>query len=301
MAEKIQQFVSSSWFETNETIQPGEVKEIDFLQTSPNMFVLQNSNAVKLHVSIASIPTLTNYEFVVGNNAYGVFGRPTSTRKLYVLNTGSQVANIKVFSIKDKFDMNILKQMSATLGDVSVSTDGIVKGFQAGVSLPPGKNNIGSVSIDPEDMILFQNMGEIIDDTNTDVKAIKENVAYNVANTNQIVDLLNAINNKEFGGSGGSAGVDKHLYYINGDSYDKETVYHNNVDSITYTATSNETIYFNYLLNDGEDIHVSINDNEVLTILSGEQITDITFNLKANDVITVTGENASIRAKYYVF
>lgn len=301
MAEKIQQFVSSSWFETNETIQPGEVKEIDFLQTSPNMFVLQNSNAVKLHVSIASIPTLTNYEFVVGNNAYGVFGRPTSTRKLYVLNTGSQVANIKVFSIKDKFDMNILKQMSATLGDVSVSTDGIVKGFQAGVSLPAGKNNIGSVSIDPEDMVLFQNMGEIIDDTNTDVKAIKENVAYNVANTNQIVSLLQALNEKEFGGSGGSGGSDKRVYYINGDSYDKTPIYHNGVNSVSYTATEDSTIYFNYLLNDGSNVDISINNSIVLSVLSGEQIADISFKLNTGDVINVTGENASIRAKYFVF
>lgn len=87
--------------------------------------------------------------------------------------------------------------------------------------------------------------------------------------------------------------------YAMGDCYDKTPVYENGVNSISYTSSKEETIYFNYLLNDGEDAEIKINGATVLTVYSGEQLTDISFKLAANDIISVTG--SSIRAKYFTY
>lgn len=302
--EKIQQFKkSSSWRDDTITIKPGAVSELDFIDTTPNLFVCQNTTNETLHISIGSIPTLNNYEFKVGKNSVEPFGRPTPTRKIYVYNAGGMAATVKIFSIQDTFDLNILKNFNMSIdGGMNVSTDGIVRGFQAGVSLPAGNNKLGSVEIDDTDMVLFQTIGENIDNIDTNVGAIMVNVAANLSNTNKMVEdvaeIVTALSNLSVGGGGGS---DKHLYYINGDCYDKEPVYVNGVDSIEYAATDSSTIYFNYLLNDGSDVEVKINDTVVLSVYSGEQITDISFNLNSTDTITVSGEGANIRAKYFIY
>ena len=304
--EKLKQFKqSSSWREDSVTVKAGSVAELDFIDTTPNMFICQNTTPMKIHISISSIPTLTNYEFAIDKNTVGTFGRPVPARKIYLYNTGSGDATVKIFSVHDNFDMNVLKNISMKLeGEgMTIETDGIVKGFQAGVSLPAGNNKIGIVELDEKDVTLIQTIGENIDNIDSNVGAMMINVASNLSNTNKIAEdvaeIVTALSNQSSGGS--SAGADKHLYYINGDCYDKEPVYLNGVDSISYTATDSCTIYFNYLLNDGIDVNVNINDETVLTVFSGEQITDISFNLNSTDTITITGTGASIRAKYYVF
>ena len=182
---------------------------------------------------------------------------------------------------------------------MTISTDGIVRGFQAGVSLPAGKNKIGSVEIDDTDMVLFQTIGENIDNIDSNVGAMMINVASNLSNTNKIAEDVAEIVAKLT--APGGAGADTYLYYINGDCYDKTPVYLNQASEVSYTAGGDCSIYFNYLLNDGADVAIKINNSDVLTVYSGEQITDLSFKLKAGDVITVSGEGANIRAKYFVF
>lgn len=300
--EKIQQFKkSSSWREQDVKVKAGSVAELDFIDTKPNLFICQNTTNEVLHISIGSIPTMYNYEFRINKNSVEPFGRPTETGKLYIYNTGSADATVKIFSIKDTFDLNILKNFSMSVdGGMTVSTDGIVRGFQGGVQLPSGNNKIGKVEIDETSMALFQTMGENVDNIDTNVAAIMVNVAANLSNTNKISEDVAELVTALAGGVGG-ASADTHLYYINGDCYDKTPVYLNGVESISYAATDNVTIYFNYLLNDGSDVTIDINGSSVLTVMSGEQITDISFKLSAGDTITVTGTSANIRAKYYVF
>lgn len=303
--EKLKQFKqSSSWREDTVTVKAGSDAELDFIDTTPNMFICQNATNEKIHISIGSIPTLHNYEFAVEKNSVSTFGRPVPTRKIYLYNTGSASATVKIFSVHDTFDMNVLKNMSMKLegSDMNIKTDGIVRGFQAGVSLPAGNNKIGIVELDESDVALIQTIGENVDNIDTSVSAIMVNVAANLSNTNKIVEDVAEIVTAISSGSGqGDAGIDTRMYYINGDCYDKEPVYMNKVESVSYSATDSSTIYFNYLLNDSADVDIAINNTVVLSVLSGEQITDISFNLNTGDTITVTGEGANIRAKYYVF
>ena len=150
--EKLRQFNTSGyiWETNNISIEGGEVKEISLDNSKPNMFVLQNANPVDINISLSHIPTLYNYEFQVKANTTDTFGRPSSTTKVYLFNTGSTTANVKLFSVNDTFDMNILKNTNVNIdgATVTVEDNGVIKGFQAGVSLPSGNNKIGKVGLD---------------------------------------------------------------------------------------------------------------------------------------------------------
>ena len=150
--EKLRQFNTSGyiWETNNISIEGGEVKEISLDNSKPNMFVLQNANPVDINISLSHIPTLYNYEFQVKANTTDTFGRPSSTTKVYLFNTGSVTANVKLFSVNDTFDMNILKNTNVNIdgATVTVEDNGVIKGFQAGVSLPSGNNKIGKVGLD---------------------------------------------------------------------------------------------------------------------------------------------------------
>ena len=150
--ERLRQFNTSGyiWETNNISIEGGEVKEISLDNSKPNMFVLQNANPVDINISLSHIPTLYNYEFQVKANTTDTFGRPSSTTKVYLFNTGSVTANVKLFSVNDTFDMNILKNTNVNIdgATVTVEDNGVIKGFQAGVSLPSGNNTIGKVGLD---------------------------------------------------------------------------------------------------------------------------------------------------------
>ena len=123
--EKLRQFNTSGyiWETNNISIEGGEVKEISLDNSKPNMFVLQNANPVDINISLSHIPTLYNYEFQVKANTTDTFGRPSSTTKVYLFNTGSVTANVKLFSVNDTFDMNILKNTNVNIDGATVTVE----------------------------------------------------------------------------------------------------------------------------------------------------------------------------------
>lgn len=153
------QFNSSTWREDNITIESGEVFDLNFIDTKPNMFYVQNPNNDELKISISSIPNKKSYEFVVHSNSSEPIGRPTGTGHLYILNIGTTTAKVKVYSIADKFDMNILKNFVVSLSGVTVEAQQEIK-FAEGVALPSGTNNIGVVSLKESLENDITNMGE---------------------------------------------------------------------------------------------------------------------------------------------
>ena len=287
--EKLRQFNTSGyiWETNNISIEGGEVKEISLDNSKPNMFVLQNANPVDINISLSHIPTLYNYEFQVKANTTDTFGRPSSTTKVYLFNTGSVTANVKLFSVNDTFDMNILKNTNVSIdgASVTVQDNGIIKGFQAGVSLPSGTNTIGRVEL-----------GNNVSNTLTQIKSSldeeKENTSQILFNSSSIIkDIM-------------------YLYQTLGGSYGNNNVYKNNVTGIDINNNNSQTliIHFNYLLNDNCDVDIKINDETKLTVLSGEQLGDIEFEVPSNQSLTIvkgttatTDETVNIRCKYFTY
>lgn len=286
--EKLRQFNTSGyiWETNNISIEGGEVKEISLDNSKPNMFVLQNANPVDINISLSHIPTLYNYEFQVKANTTDTFGRPSSTTKVYLFNTGSVTANVKLFSVNDTFDMNILKNTNVNIdgATVTVEDNGVIKGFQAGVSLPSGNNKIGKVALDTNE---YNALTQI----NNNILSQKANLGSINSNTLNIHDDVMTIARA----LGVSEEID--MYY-----------YKNNVPSIEINNLSieYEKIHFCYLFNDNCNVDVKIGNKTVLTLLAGEQLGDIEFEVPNNSTLTIVKsttataeETVNIRCKYY--
>lgn len=216
MSEVLRQFNDlSSWREQTQIIKGGEVKEIDFTDTTPNMFIINNPNPATLKVSIDSIPRLNNYEFNVDKNSVKSFGKPTGTRKIYVFNTSASDVNIKLYSIKDTFDMNVVKDLIPSIEETTLKTDGVVKGFQAGVSLPAGNNTIGTVNVESQVKTALTSLNSrqatmltALDTTKTKATNIESNTSDMLVDNDTIIDLLGDIktNTSNIGSGSGSSG-----------------------------------------------------------------------------------------------
>ena len=278
--EKLRQFNTSGyiWETNNISIEGGEVKEISLDNSKPNMFVLQNANPVDINISLSHIPTLYNYEFQVKANTTDTFGRPSSTTKVYLFTTGSVTANVKLFSVNDTFDMNILKNTNVNIdgASVTVQDNGIIKGYQAGVSLPSGNNKIGKVGLE--------------DTVNNTINQINTNLNTQKTATANIND--NSLN----------------IARVLGVSKGCAVEYKNKVSDLTINNNNSTTniIHFSYLFNDSCDVDVKVGSNTLLTVIGGEQLGDLEFEIPNNSTLsivkssTATAEDtANIRCKYY--
>ena len=287
--EKIRQFNTSGyiWETNNISIEGGEVKEISLDNSKPNMFVLQNANPVDINISLSHIPTLYNYEFQVKANTTDTFGRPSSTTKVYLFNTGSVTANVKLFSVNDTFDMNILKNTNVNIdgATVTVEDNGVIKGFQAGVSLPSGNNKIGKVGLE--------------DSVNNTINAINNNLSTQKTNTANIYTDTTTISSNTLN-IGRVLGVSKGC----------TVQYKNKVSELTINNSNSTTniIHFSYLFNDSCNVDVKIGNETVLTILAGEQLGDLEFEVPASQSLTIvksstatTEDTVNIRCKYYTY
>ena len=287
--EKLRQFNTSGyiWETNNISIEGGEVKEISLDNSKPNMFVLQNANPVDINISLSHIPTLYNYEFQVKANTTDTFGRPSSTTKVYLFNTGSTTANVKLFSVNDTFDMNILKNTNVNIdgATVTVEDNGVIKGFQAGVSLPSGNNKIGKVGL--EDSV-SDTLTQINTNLNTH-KTTTANINSTTLSTNTNI---------------------KNIARVLGVTKGCNIEYKNNVNSLTINNSNSSTsiVHFTYLFNDNCDVDIKVGSNTLLTVLAGEQLGDLEIEIPANQSLTIvksstaTAEDtANIRCKYYKY
>ena len=285
--EKLRQFNTSGyiWETNNISIEGGEVKEISLDNSKPNMFVLQNANPVDINISLSHIPTLYNYEFQVKANTTDTFGRPSSTTKVYLFNTGSVTANVKLFSVNDTFDMNILKNTNVNIdgATVTVEDNGVIKGFQAGVSLPSGNNTIGKVGLE-------STVNNAINQINSNLSTQKTATANIYSDTTEIAS--NSLN----------------IARVLGVSKGCTIEYKNNVNSlnINNNDTSTKIVHFSYLFNDNCDVDIKVGSNTLLTVLAGEQLADLEIEIPANQNLTIvkssttTAEDTvNIRCKYY--
>ena len=287
--EKLRQFNTSGyiWETNNISIEGGEVKEISLDNSKPNMFVLQNPNAVDINISLSHIPTLYNYEFQVKANTTDTFGRPSSTTKVYLFNTGSVTANVKLFSVNDTFDMNILKNTNVNIdgATVTVEDNGVIKGFQAGVSLPSGSNTIGKVGLESS--------------VNNTLTQINSNLSTQKTNTENISNMTQGI-----------AITLSYLGYTMGISGQNPINYKNNSNNLTINNTSSSTkiVHFNYLFNDNCDVDIIVGSVTKLSVMKGEQLGDLEIEIPASQSLSIIKGNTAnaedtinIRCKYFTY
>lgn len=89
-----------------------------------------------------------------------------------------------------------------------------------------------------------------------------------------------------------------------------DIIYQNNVTDITINNATNDKIiaHFSYLFNDDCDIDIKVGNSTILTVIGGEQLGDLEFEIPSNQNLTIvksstatTEATVNIRCKYYTY
>lgn len=287
----------SSWRESFLHLESG-LNTMDFLDTNPNMFVVQNISGTDIYCSISTIPNNDNYEYLINKHSTVTLGRPTATNKLHFFNPTNNPITLKVFSLYGDFDMNILKNVTVKLDtDAQIKTDGIVKGFGNGVSLPSGNNKIGQVEVTNQvnvDSLVnsvdslkaaLDNVDSDTSDISISMDTLLTNLASNQIDLMQKLDnVITAIGNISGGGGGGSTRT-------------KETVIYDSTDFSSGVVGDGASIILHHvemIQNKSSDvatisIYVDSENYFDVTIPSGEMISDIDL-----DVVKITSGTSQV-------
>ena len=274
-----------SWRHQRVDISGRGLKTIHFMDTTPNMFMIQNPTDATLYIGITNIPTETHYEWKVNPNTSKTFGRPIACDELFILNTTNADISINLFSVLDRFDLSLLTDMTVNL-DRSIASeikgDGIIKGFGAGVSLPAGTKHIGEVGIDSDTSALINtlvgNFGTLLKKNNVansvnlfDINETLQTLAATISGGSSINSTLSKEQNGNYSMSFADGGQNLKVFYFTNDSENPITITWKEA-----TATSDCS----------------------LTVKSGETINDIEFAKLGYFNITCTSETDAWRFCY---
>ena len=319
----IRQFAEiSSWRQHNITIEPHEVFTLNFRDTLPNIFVVNNPNLATLKVGISSIPRPDAYEFRIEYNTTETFGRPIGSNNIYILNDSSVPVKIVVFSIEKEFDPTLLKNMNVALEGYTIESSSEITGIKEGLQLPVkliNHNNVENMIelltnsypdiisklqalIDKE--MRLDGDGITLNGVQTDLTTVHSNLGVIIAGIGSLVKPSD-LNGITTGVNIVSETIDDILsnttkllrYY----TPEGKATYLNNATSFEYTSTLNERVHFGWLFNDGSDLNITVNGETVFSVLAGEQLADIEIELAPTDIIRFSSENLKCRVKYWVY
>lgn len=327
----LRQFTNiSSWRKHDITIESHEVYTLNFRDTLPNIFVVNNPNLATLKISASSIPRNDSYEFKIEYNTTETVGRPIGTNNLYILNDSSVKIKITVFSIEKEFDPAILKNMNVSLDGYTIESSSEISGVKAGVEIPVRNNNTDanivnmSTVLNGFDSVVYPAILEklqalidkkvVMDGSNmtlngvqTDLSTVHSNLSTLITKLGgldklvkpaDISDLISNTSLIKLYMTDIETTINKlNKYY----TPENKGVYLNGAESFEHSATINERIHFGWLFNDGEDFNITVNGITVFTVLAGEQLSDFEIELDTNEVIRFSGENINCRIKYWTY
>ena len=271
------------------TIPAYSVATIDYIDTQPNYFRVQNNGEAKLYCSTAHIPTEQRYDFAVPAAGMKMFGEPFDRAKLYIYNPSGSDVNTTILSFKAGFDPLVLamSDIQIDLSSASLEADNIIKGFEA--ALPAGSNIIGKVGLSEpipagNNVIGTVVLESVISDALTTLKNGQKNYS------SVLADILAAIGNISGGTSGGSTESSLVFHCIEGTSK-------NAGDDISDMVNGNIIRKIHYISNDGESAFTislkSVDGSLVsMTVKPGEVINDIEGNF---DMFMIAGNSIPYR------
>lgn len=321
----------SSWRKHDVTIKPHEVFTLNFRDTLPNIFVVNNPNLATLKIGISSIPREDSYEFKVEYNTTETLGRPIGTNNVYILNDSSVPVKIVIFSIEKEFDPALLKNMNVALDGYTIESSSEITGIRDGVLLPVELENEVSNSIKnmstvlggfdtntyPEILTKLQALIDkkvTMDGSNMTLNGVQTDLTPVTNSLTTVITKLGLLDSlMKPTDLNGLLTTNAIMADKIADIYDETSkllgfykpknkgVYLNNATSFEHSATDNQTIHFGWFLNDGEDCEITINGETVITIYAGEQLSDFEFELSLGDVIRVTSTSGNYRIKYWTY
>ena len=163
------------------TVPAFSITTIDYLDTKPNYFRVQNRGTTELYCSTNNMPTAKHYDFAVAGKKMKMFAEPYNRTRLYIFNPSGSDVEVAVLSFQAEFE-----PLTLALSEIEVEmpkefeTSMAINSFNA--SLPTGNNKIGKVEI---------TNGV----TASDVTVLKENTQVTAENTASTKTLSQTIVN----------------------------------------------------------------------------------------------------------
>lgn len=136
----------SALTKTPVTIPPYSVSTLDFIDSKPNYFRVQNSGASIIYCGTSGYPTPNDYDFLVRPSGLMSYAEPFKQTKLYLFNPSGEAVNCMVVSFYAEFDPLLLAlgQIEVQIPE-TIAAASVISGFEA--SLPSGNNKIGKVDV----------------------------------------------------------------------------------------------------------------------------------------------------------
>lgn len=183
------------------------VTTLDYLDSRPNYFNVQNRGETMVYCGASSIPNAKQYDFSVGKGKSQMYADTANRSKFYIFNPSGSVVECVVKSFAADFDPLTMAFMGLELdtSGLSIESSNVISGFNA--SLPAGSNTIGKVGVSGALPAGSNKIGsvEVTGTVATLVNSILTALQNLAWTDSKITALMNAIDNIE-GGSGGGGG-----------------------------------------------------------------------------------------------
>lgn len=128
------------------TVPAFSITTIEYLDTKPNYFRVQNRGTTELYCSTNNMPTTKHYDFAVPGKKMKMFAEPYNRTRLYIFNPSGSDVEVAVLSFQAEFD-----PLTLALSEIEVE---VPSNFEVTTSitsfnapLPTGNNKIGKVEV----------------------------------------------------------------------------------------------------------------------------------------------------------
>lgn len=267
---------NNTWREKEITARAQLVEQIDFMDSSPNHFLIKNFGDSPIYVAMTGEPSEKYYDIMIPAGSVKTMARLGACSRIWVYNTSARPARVHVTSfyqegISATFIVGGATSATASSGggggEGGEGTGGVITGFTT--SLPTGGNHIGGVSIDnttsqPVPTTLHGVAETYLASIKNDIAEIKQAQAALESMVSVIKDTAADILEANSSAIGGA--------YISGVSNVGET------NGTTYEQAGK---YISYFTNDGADaMKLALYNTSgvimmTITILAGEALSDI--------------------------
>ena len=170
------------------TVPAFSITTIDYLDTKPNYFRVQNRGTTEIYCSTNNMPTTKHYDFAVAGKKMKMFAEPYNRTRLYIFNPSGSDVEVAVLSFQAEFE-----PLTLALSEIEVE---MPKDFESSMAitsfnapLPTGNNKIGKVEVTNFNNPLPTGNNKIgkVEVTNgvtaADVTVLKENTQVTAENT----------------------------------------------------------------------------------------------------------------------
>lgn len=123
------------------------VVTIDYMDTTPNYFRVQNQGETAIYCGTSAIPTNHKYDFMVAPKGMKMFAEPFKRAKLYLFNPSGTEIRAVALTFQAEFDplALALSEISLDFSSLQLESNMVISGFNS--ALPTGNNKIGKVEV----------------------------------------------------------------------------------------------------------------------------------------------------------